>query len=274
LSSFTALRDPGAYLKPDQTLSRLSSDPLNNQSFCWASREMALLNYAAWPVADATNTLRKLGAEAPSILNPTLKALDHTELRWEPKDDRLMWLRLQLTAPFLEAAHSQNGDFLLAKLFPLEPKQVPVSGQLWSQFEQRDDMVYYDWEITGVRLTQWRLLTELLPVFPTPTPEDNARRQKAARNAGPSAMPKQPYSPLAITESWLVELSPALANTVTEVTRTSPTQLTVVRNSQFLFTGMELVLLSHWLADAPVGPIDYSLLPEAKMTGPGVPRRR
>jgi hypothetical protein len=165
---------------------------------------------------------------------------------------------LQLTAPALAAISSNSGDFLLAKVFPLEPKEVPVSGQLWSQFEHRDDLIYYDWEITGLRLKQWRLLTELLPVFPPPT----------------HAMPKQPYPPLDITESWLAELSPALANTVTEVTRTSPTQLTVVRNSQFLFTGLELVLLSHWLADAPVGPIDYSLLPEAKMTGPGVPRRR
>jgi pyridoxine 5-phosphate synthase len=57
------------------------------------------------------------------------------------------------------------------------------------------------------------------------------------------------------------------------VTRTSPTELTVVRNSQFLFTGLELVLLSHWLADAPVGPIDYNLLPQAKMSGPGLPPR-
>jgi hypothetical protein len=48
--------------------------------------------------------------------------------------------------------------------------------------------------------------------------------------------------------------------------------LKVVRNSQFLFTGLELVLLSHWLADAPVGPIDYTLLPQAKMSGPGLPK--
>jgi hypothetical protein len=48
--------------------------------------------------------------------------------------------------------------------------------------------------------------------------------------------------------------------------------LTIVRNSQFLFTGLEWVLLSHWLADAPMGPLDYNLLPMAKMTGPGVPR--
>jgi hypothetical protein len=76
-----------------------------------------------------------------------------------------------------------------------------------------------------------------------------------------------------VTEAWLAELSsPILDNTVTEVTRTSPTKLAVVRNSQFLFTGLELVALSHWLAGAPVGPLDFSLLPQAKMSGPGMPK--
>jgi hypothetical protein len=40
---------------------------------------MALQSYAAWPVTDATNALRKLGAEAPAVLNPILaSAQSHT----------------------------------------------------------------------------------------------------------------------------------------------------------------------------------------------------
>jgi hypothetical protein len=172
----------------------------------------------------------------------------------------------------LEPAHDASGEFLLAKLFPMETKHAVASDQLWSQFEQRDDVVYYDWELTGLRLLQWRLLTELLPVVPAPSPEAAARQQRAAQTAKPSALSNQPLTPLAVTEGWLSELgTPVLGNTVTEVTRTSPTELIVERNSQFLFTGMELVLLSHWLADAPIGPIDYTLLPRAKITGPGLP---
>jgi hypothetical protein len=169
-------------------------------------------------------------------------------------------------------SHDSNGDFLLARVFPGDSPYVAASEQLWSQFQQRDNIVYYDWEITGLRLMQWRLLTEMLPVFPPPTPGDIARRDKAARNAKPPVMAGQANTPLAITESWLAELAGPLDNTITEVSRTSPTNLTVLRNSQFLFTGLELVMLSHWLADAPVGPIDYSLLPMAKMSGPGLPR--
>jgi hypothetical protein len=272
LSSFTAARNLAPYLKANETLARLSNNPLTNQLFCWALREMALQTYAAWPVADATNTIRKLGTAAPALLNPFLEARDHTQLAWNPQKDQISWTHLQLTGPTLKTAHDENGDFLLAEVFPVESKKhAPVSDQLLSQFEQRDDLVYYDWELTGMRLMQWRLLTELLPVFPPPTPADTARQQKAAQGAKPDILSHQPLTPLAVTEAWLAELSgPALNNTVTEVTRTSPTELTIVRNSQFLFTGLESVLLSHWLADAPVGPIDYSLLPMAKMSGPGM----
>jgi hypothetical protein len=273
LGSFTASRDLGAFLSPNQALSRLSSQPLTNQLFCWALREMALQSYAAWPATDASNVLRKLGATAPAVLNPLLAARNHTQLAWTPKNDRLSWLRLPLTAPCLEAAHDNSGDFLLAKLFPLDSKFVAASDQLWSEFEQSDDIVYYDWELTGLRLLQWRLLSELLPILPPPPPAPNvARGGVAPPKPKPSAPAAPIQTPLAVTELWLAELgSPVLGNTVTVVTRTSPTELTVARNSQFLFTGLELVLLSHWLADAPVGPIDSSLIPKAKITGPGMP---
>ena len=72
-------------------------------------------------------------------------------------------------------------------------------------------------------------------------------------------------------ENWLAGLEYALGNTVTEVTRTAPDELTVVRSAPFVFTGLELVWLSHWLADVPAGPVNMNLMPKAKMSGPGMP---
>ena len=271
LSSFTASRDLAAFLSPSDALSRLSSQPLTNQLFCWALREMPLESFAAWPAKDAGNAMRRLGQGAPAVLNPIL-ASSKTRLNWTPQDDRLTWMGLPLTAPVLASAHDNSGDFLEAKLFPLEGKVGKVSDELWSQFEQRDDIVYYDWELTGLRLLEWRVLSELLPGFQQAATVDATRRPKPGQNAKPPPPPSATPTPLAITEGWLDELgTPVLGNTVTEVARTSPTELTIVRNSQFLFTGMELVLLSHWLADAPMGPLDYSLLPRAKVSGPGLP---
>jgi hypothetical protein len=271
LSSFAAARDVQAFLAPDQRFSRLDANPLTNQFFCWALREMALESCAAWPVADATNALRMLGAEAPAAFNPTLEARGHSQLTWVPKDTRLAWNHLQLTAPTLRAVRGQNGDFLAGRLFPGEATPGAPPERLWSQFEGRNNLVYYGWEFTGLRTMQWRLLTEILPIYPPPTREQAAREQKAAQAAKSPQFAGKVLSPLFATDAWLDELTPILGNTVTEVTRTSPSELTVVRSSEFVFTGFEMVLLSHWLADAPMGPIDYNLLPRAKMTGPGLP---
>jgi hypothetical protein len=272
LTSFTMARNLAPYLNSNPALSRLSSNPLASQLYCWALRPMALQSYAAWPVADATNLMLKLKTEAPSVLNPMLEARNHSQLNWLPQKDQLLWDHLPLTGPILGAAHDQSGDFLLAKVFPMDPEFVPASDQLWSQFDGRDDLVYYDWEITGRRLFQWRLLSEIVPVFPSSSLQEAPRPQKAQapQNAKQRNAAKPLPISLIVTEAWLASLALPDANTVTEVTRTSPTELTVVRNSQFLFTGLEWVLLSHWLADAPVGPVDLSLIPRPKMSGPGL----
>jgi len=271
LSSFTVARNVAPYLNSNEALSRLSSDPLASQLYCWGLRtSVPLQSYAAWPVTDPTNVLRKLGTEAPAALNPILGPCDHTQLDWVPKLNQLAWVRLPLTGPILEPAHDQGGDFLLAKLFPVEEQTVPPSEQLWSQFEGREDLVYYDWELTGLRLQQWRLLSELLPVWPSVPPEP-VPAKKPGQNAKPASPPAKPLpASVVITDIWLSSLVLPPANTVTEVTRSSPTELTVVRNSQFLFTGVEWVLLSHWLADSPVAPVDFNLLPRPKMSGPGL----
>jgi hypothetical protein len=271
LSSFTAARDLSPYLNSSDVLSRLSNNPLPGQIYCWALRAMAMESYAAWPVTDATNVLQKLGTEAPPVLNPILEARDHTHLNWSPQKNQLLWIGMPATDPILQAAHDASGDFLLAKVFPLPADVVPAPAQLFSQFEGRDDLIYYDWELTGLRLQQWRLLSELLPIFPSSTYQDSGYFKQTKQAGKPGNKPKPLPNSLIVAESWLASMTLPPGNTVTEVTRTSPSELTVIRNSQFLFTGLEWVLLSHWLADAPVGPVDLSLLPRAKITGPGMP---
>ncbi len=270
LSSFTASQDLAAYLSLGPGLSQLAGSPLTNQFFCWASREMPLESCGAWPVADSTNTLRKVGADGPVVLNPLLTPRGGSQLKWLAKKDVLVWEPMKLTSPELSARRTKDGDFLLAEIFPKVGDHAPVPEQLLKQFDQNQNLVYYDWELTGLRLKQWRVLSELLPVLPTPSAADKARWQKAAQSMTNSTAANQPKNATALVDAWLAGLSnPILDNTVTQITRTSPTELSVVRNSELLFTGVELVYISHWLADAPIGPIDGALLPWAKMSGPG-----
>jgi hypothetical protein len=64
-------------------------------------------------------------------------------------------------------------------------------------------------------------------------------------------------------------------NTVTEVTRTAPAELTVVRSSPIGLSSLELILMSHWFTGTGRPPVNLSLLPPpARVTGPGIPPNR
>src|SRR6201999_83700 len=136
---------------------------------------------------------------------------------------------------------------------------------------------YYDWELTGARLEEWRLLSEMLPIVHRMTTDD-ARAEgllvKGATNAPPKKRPG--YKPsFVIADNWLAALAPHLTNdTTTLITKSGPTELTIKRRSPLLFTALELELLAHWMAHAPsVGHVDPNLLPpRAKTSGPGMPR--
>jgi hypothetical protein len=176
---------------------------------------------------------------------------------------------LELIAPLLSPAPSSNGQFLVAGLFPLTPGKTPAPSGLWSQFEGRTNLVFYDWELTGPRVRHLITVAESVPILqmlgigPTVTLPPGA---SPARPGPKVSLPAGVQSRLDAEKKWLLGLTPYLANTATEVTKTGPNELTVLRSSPFVFSSLELVLLSHWLSDTPAGPLDWSLLPQAKMT--------
>ena len=49
-----------------------------------------------------------------------------------------------------------------------------------------------------------------------------------------------------LAEKWLGEIEPSLGNTTTEISVTSPQELTLVRKSHLGLTGVELIALAHW----------------------------
>jgi hypothetical protein len=262
LVSFTAGRDVAPFLKPDATLPRLCAKAFGDQFCCWAQGEMPFQSYAAWPVANGREAMNKLAGESLPELNSVLTQPGEAKLTWQANRSEIVWAKSSIMAPALSPTHEKTGDYLLAGLFPLSERNAPPPASLWRQFERRDDLVYYDWEFTGPRLQQWRLLCELLPVLP-PVADASA---SAAAAGGRKA-------PLVIVDGWLAGLTPFLDNTVTEITRTSPGELSVARTTPFVLTSYELLWLSHWLTETPSGPVNYNLLPRAKMSGPGLPSR-
>jgi hypothetical protein len=250
LISFTAAQGVAPYMQLGDVFSKLPTDPFTEQFYCWAQREMPFESYMAWPVDNGSKIIKELGAKGPAIVNPLLQPWDHSQLEWVPGRSEISWKKTPVMGPFLQSVTEKEGDYLLAGLFPLGKNQTPAPASLWNQFEGRSDIVYYNWELTGVRLREWRLYAELMPEM-----------LPVSGKPGPHFID---------VESWLESLEPVVGNTVTEVTRTSPEKLTVKRSAPFVFTGMELVWLSHWLTGEPAGPLNMKLLPKAKITGPGI----
>ena len=260
LVSFTAAQGIEPYLQISDVFSRLATDPFTNQFYCWSQREMPFESYMAWPVSDAANVLKDLGTKGLSILNPILKAHDHSQLKWSPATGQIEWVKSMLMSPFIQVAPGKDGDYLLAGLFPMRDGNPAAPAELWSQFENRSDIVYYNWELTSLRVHQWRLFSEIMPVL----------APVSGHTAPPPADKKAP-PPYFAVEDWLAGMEFALGNTVTEATRTAPDELTITRSAPLVFTGLELVWLSYWLADLPGAPVDMDLMQKARVSGPGMP---
>ena len=274
LLSFATGQNVAPFLKSDDTLSRLCTDPLRDQFYFWSMSELAFESFVAWPVSNPSNTIKTLSDQALAELNPKLHALDGTELKWKPKQMRLVWMNLPMITPSVLRVGPTNGNFLLGALFPLTPGNGTAPPALWAQLEGKKDLVYYDFEFTGPRVRHLLTLTQVLPILNMlgVGPREPLKAGTPAAKSGAKAPGAPAVDPrLTIEEQWLANLNTLLGRTATEVTKTGPNELTVIRNSQFVFSSLELVLLSHWLSDTPAGPIDKGLLPFAKMSGPGIP---
>ncbi len=268
LTSFAMGQNVEPFLKSDETLSRWGASPFSDQFYFWSMSEIAFESYVVWPDKDPTNTMMKLSTQATNELNPVLKKLDGTELTWKPKRKQLVWMKLPLITPGVLPVPANDGHFIVGAMFSRTPGSGPAPQSLWEQFQGRTDLVYYDWELTGPRLRHLLSLVQMLPILQML--DIGPREPFNANDKSPAA--QAVLARLNIQEQWLVGLTRLLGNTATEVTKTGPNELTVIRNSPFIFNSLELILLSHLLTETPAGPIDWTLLPQAKMSGPGLPQ--
>jgi len=247
LLTFTAGQNMAAFFNLNPALSSLAHNPLTNQFYLWALDQMPLLNYMAWPVVNASNALLQLAAQAPAAFNPDLKRFNGTELVWLPAAGRLFLRNIRLFVPSLEALQCDDGQFLFVSSFPRQSNGEPAPDSLLAQIQARTNLVYYDWELTGPRLRQWQILAGMI-----------ANRAAGQIDAAVEAIP--------LERSWLSALAPSTGNTVTEITRVAPDELSLVRNAPLGFTAAELTLFSDWVCGAFSGPIH-----PAQPAGPPTP---
>jgi hypothetical protein len=235
--SFTSGQNIQAFLNLDPQFARLDGSPLTNQFNMWALGGMPFLTYAAWPQSAPSNTLAKLAGEATNDFNAWLKKFNGTELTWLTNVHKLVLSNLRVFFPTIEDVTNNEGSFLALNLFSRMPVKQPASADLWRQVTGRTNLVYYDWEQTGTRLQDWRLLGRML-LFRQPHMIGDTMV-----DAGH------------VEDLWLTDLLPAWnGSTVTEVTRVSPKELSIVRNSPVGLTSIEIFLLCDWLTSLGLPP--------------------
>lgn len=238
LISFTACRNLAPLFKPSKTLQQLAFNPLANQIFFWAQSQMPFQSYFAMPVKDSTNLMRTLIPQLANAYNDTLSRRGAGSLNVWTNGVELFWQGMSIIVPYLSPAKEKNGgEFLVGGTFPIVPSTNFPPAELFGQFASRNDLIFYDWEITETRLSQWQILSQILPFFP--------REVAGSKNSGAA---KQ-FLPAKVPEhKWVASLVPLLGNTVTEVTVKSPNELNIVRKSHLGFNSLELIVLAHWLA--------------------------
>ncbi len=247
LISFTALRGIAPWLKQREFVQQLAIDPLPNQLFLWAQANVPFQSFAAWPAPQATNQLTQLAPRLVAWAKTNANRPAVGDIRQLTNNLEIAWQGLPIIVPSIHPAPEPAGDFLMAGIFPAAPSNQPLPPELLAQLTSRTNLVYYDWEITGDRLRQWRQLDLVLSML---TPD------KLPQLPGLTAGPK-----------WLAALSPLdektlLGNSVTEIFATTPQDFTLRRTSHLGLTGFELVALVKWL-ESPGFPTAGPLLPFA-----------
>lgn len=228
LTSFTAVRGFGPWLKNQSWARDLELSPEPDQAFVWSLGLMPLQTFLAVPVQNSTNALIRLGQNLTadpiwlSHLQPSFK-LDKSPYR----------LALQGTpfaAPEIYALREPEGDFLFGDIFPNVPRGKAPPQELSKALEQ-DGLVYYHWEVTSERIKALPQITQLALMF-------TKHRQLPGNSAA---------------SQWLNLIGPELGPSVTQVNEAAPLQLSFTRSAPAGLTALELIALGNWL-EAPNFP--------------------
>jgi hypothetical protein len=174
---------------------------------------------------DAGESIANSAPLVPAVFRAQWPWLNFGELQFATNLHRLLWNGFPIVVPYINPA--ADAGFVVAGIFPVVNSQPPAPAELYSQVLGRTNLAYYHWEVTQPRIGDWHamnLVQGMLAGLKPPKVEAPAYR-------------------------WLQDTNALrhLGNTVTEITRVSPRELSLVRTSAAGFTAWELTQLARWL---------------------------
>lgn len=227
LVSFTAVRGISDWLDGLKAVAPVPSRMKPDQAVFWSRSDVAFLYDVAVPVSNGREVFGILEKTIPLSYNDTI--MEYSLGRWLSltNESRLLWKGLPVFVPYLYPTNDHGQDYLIGGLFPLisKPDQPAAPEALFDQVRGRDDLVYYDWEITAARLDAFKQTERFLSLL----------------------VEKRPVKEGSSGKMWADTIAPMLKNSVTEVTQTGPKSLRITRKSSMGLTGIEVWWLTQWV---------------------------
>ncbi len=232
LISFTAVQGVHSWLKDLDWIKTLHIDNPPNQAFSWAQEFMPFMTFVAAPMNNASNAIPAISRNLPTLIDQYAGTNRSGTLRYFTNQNQVVWTGLPAVVPFVTTVNVSGQDYLFGGcVLPWVTTNLPPT-ELLTQVTGRTNLVYYDWEVTGARLSQVRVLEQIRDmVFSTSTTFDDVQRTNSFGNA------------------WLTSAAPILGNVVTEISMQSNNQWTLKRKSSAGFTAYELIQVIKWLDD-------------------------
>ncbi len=235
LVSFAALQGLRPWLRNLKWMQDLQITNVPNQFFAWAIDSSPVHTYAITTLPDAAGFFDRFGPRLESEFNSWITNHTVSSAAFSKPNHGIDWVPVPLFTPTIQAIPSIDPDLLLGRFAPtLPPPGNPPPAELMNRFVTQQDMVYYDWEITGTRLEQWIFLGQSARVA----------FKRAQLPAGTA------------TFQFLKKVAPKLGNSITEVVQIAPATFKWVRKSHLGFTALELHLLADWL-ESPSFPLGF-----------------
>jgi len=224
LVGFTAIQGVQDYLSHQPAFKNQTAP---NQLFIWSELSTPFSTYMAAKVQDNKTFALKLTE------NIDFKSMTNLNgsLEYDTNAHGLYLKGLPIFVPFVRPAHPDDAGFVQAGFIPMANfAKEGMPAELARELTSRTNLVYYDWELGFGRLPQYHPINQAIAIAtdkPLPTLDAPASK-------------------------WLQAAQTNLQNSVTEVTKTAPRELTLVRRSDVGMSALELFEFVQWIAGPPV----------------------
>jgi hypothetical protein len=238
LASFTAVRGLQSSLADSRFWMQLQAGSSPDQIYVWAVQGSPMRTYFAIPLADASNVVGRLSELALKKEGPRRLINALAGFRRSKTSNGLSWKGFPYIVPFIESWHTNDLNFVFGGFIQGDLLPGPPPKGLPEYLRSHTNLVYYDREITGLRIEQWIHLGQAIRYV-----------------SGTAQLPADAASLL-----WLRAMAGSTTNCATEITMKSPTRLSFARRSDAGFSAFELHLLADWLESPDFPRGTYSLL--------------